>query len=380
MAVEPAKQPVITGIGMVSSLGPDAALSCAAARAGLLRIRELDYMVDNPEEFEMVACNGHTVDELTQGFMDIGRLVRLGSFGLQDLFTSADVTPEDMPRAGMVLNLASGTYHDQLRKQRQASEEPGEPGGEDAGDVDVPPYPSAMHETIIAKVLQAVDCEAKPAQQETIFGDQPGAALAIDKAVEWLRAGSVDSVIIGGVDSLVDGPVLSILHELGLLKKPDAAEGIIPGEGAAFVRLELRQPAEARGAAILGTVGNTAYGRETGDRFGDTAPQGRALADVIRDSLQGVRDCRTAYCCVNGDTPRFTEWGLALVSLRGQEMALPELVVPAESFGETGAAYGFFGVCMALRSFARGYNASDSVAIWSAADSGERASFALVKG
>ncbi len=43
----------ITAIGMVTSLGHTAALSCAAAHAGLVRSSELDYEILDEEELEI---------------------------------------------------------------------------------------------------------------------------------------------------------------------------------------------------------------------------------------------------------------------------------------------------------------------------------------
>ena len=69
---------VITGRGMVSSLGLDFYTSCAAARADITRSKELDYYKFCSLETGLVEnAMGHPVSILTDGFEGNIRLVRL---------------------------------------------------------------------------------------------------------------------------------------------------------------------------------------------------------------------------------------------------------------------------------------------------------------
>ncbi len=54
----------IVGLGMVSSLGLDRKTSCAAARAGLNRSKELEFEIDAGEDNQTEAINGHTIHTL----------------------------------------------------------------------------------------------------------------------------------------------------------------------------------------------------------------------------------------------------------------------------------------------------------------------------
>lgn len=69
---------------------------------------------------------------------------------------------------------------------------------------------------------------------------------------------------------------------------------------------------------------------------------------------------------------------MALVHLQ-PEVSPTSLVIPAESFGETRAAYGYVASCMALHSFGRGQQPSGSLLVWAAADNGGRGSFILTR-
>ena len=59
----------ITGLGMVSSLGLNVINSCAAARAGIFRANELDYLsIFEEESGNMVPVTAHTLTGFAEGF------------------------------------------------------------------------------------------------------------------------------------------------------------------------------------------------------------------------------------------------------------------------------------------------------------------------
>ena len=76
----------VTGVGMVSPIGLTAASSCAAARAGITRIRDVEgvYAID-PISQRAEPVTAHFVKGVTDGFSGLGRLARLGEAALRDL-------------------------------------------------------------------------------------------------------------------------------------------------------------------------------------------------------------------------------------------------------------------------------------------------------
>ena len=109
---------------------------------------------------------------------------------------------------------------------------------------------------------------------------------------------------------------------------------------------------------------------------------GAALAgtiDALRAQAGWDQRVPSITLDLNGEHARASEWGNALTHLIARSPVYQEIAVevPALSFGDTGAASGAVAACMALHAFARGYAASDTVAIVNASDGGTRTAFLL---
>jgi 3-oxoacyl-(acyl-carrier-protein) synthase len=365
----------ITAIGMVSSLGLDAAAACTAARAGLVQPRELDYEIYDDETHENVKVFGHCVGPYTLGFSELGRWVRLGSLGLRNLLARSGLDPAELARIPIYLNLPGG-YYLECAKQRRAEARAGSaPAPDDhAGPSfeDLRPWYEAG---VVKKTLAALDVPAPQAQGQVFFGDEAGAVPALAAAAAAIGAGRASQCIVGGVDSLVDPAWLPVCDELGLLKTRDRPAGFMPGEAAAFVLLETEARARKRGASILAEVGGFSLKRDERRRFSDTPPIGVALSEAILESLGRARGaCTTFYCNVNGDPVRAFDWGGAQTRI-APHVPTRKDVVPAMAFGSTRAASGLVAACMAARSFEAGYAKSESALVWVASDGGDKGSF-----
>jgi 3-oxoacyl-[acyl-carrier-protein] synthase I len=377
MPPAPVPRTLITGIGMVSALGRDAVTSCASARAGLSRLGPMDGpMLVDPESGELDRPYGHTVAGVSDGFWKLGRLLRLGTTALLDLLPADSERPR--ARTGLFLNLPSGFYTREAERrvrETQVDDEEQEPNQ---------PFEADLRRDFYAERLSPALCDAVglkiPSEARHVyFGDAAGFASALADAIAALGQGVYDQCIVGGIDALVEEDLLEALDYLGLLKTNARPDGFLPGEGAAFLRLEREGAARPAGKEPVVEISSVAIANEPFHRLSGDRAVGRALADVMAGALGAqVNLPGLAIGNVNGDPYRSYDWGCAIVRLRATH---PEFDAPTwhpvASFGELGAAAGPVAACMAARALAGDYAGTGRVLAWLVGDDGGRGAFTL---
>ncbi|MCP3143952.1 TIGR02270 family protein [Pyxidicoccus xibeiensis] len=367
-SVDASRMLAVTGGGMVSAIGDGAASSCAASRAGVVRISALEgYALWDEDLREVEPARGHQVSWLTDGFSGLGRLIVLGSAALRDLHPA--VRQDDWRRSAVFLVTGNDFYRGMLQEEAPHAEEREWLRGQ------------CLHRLIPA-TLRAAGVQGAPRTQEVLFGEV-GFLQALQRAREQLERGVVERCIIGGVDTLVEPHLLRALDQLGLLKGPERAVGLLPGEAAAFLVLERADAARRHGASVQALVESPSIGAEPFHRFSREPAVGAVLAEVIAQALGGDGGAggRTGLVIagLNGDEYRARDWGHALIRLRGRRL-LPEDCpewYPAISFGDVGAAAGPLAVLLAAHAFRRRYAGTDAALLWMVGDDGSRGALRL---
>ncbi len=121
------------------------------------------------------------------------------------------------------------------------------------------------------------------------------AAFSIAQAAQELLLGNVSIVLAGGAEAPLEASVARCLKEAGVVADGDDPKtlcrpfsenrsGLILGEGAAFLILERKSHAEARGAAPIAYLKGWATGSDTAGRVG-LSEGGNHLSRVIKHSL-----------------------------------------------------------------------------------------------
>ncbi|HYO55689.1 hypothetical protein [Archangium sp.] len=220
-----------------------------------------------------------------------------------------------------------------------------------------------------------------PEQYRTVRGDDHhGSIQAIREAVRLLRTRAVERCLVGGIDCFLERDHLETLAELRLLKTTNNPVGLMPGEAAAFFLLERQTGARRRGARVEAIVGPVFNAREEQHRFSGLPSTGAALSDAMEHALTTLAPEIAGLLIhnLNGDPWRSMEWGNALVRLAPRHLVkeLP-VWVPAESFGETGAATAAIAVCMGTRAFARHHAGTPHILITMSSYDGNKACLVL---
>jgi len=361
----------VSGMGMVSALGLDVATSCAASRAGLSRARPFEgYMVPPAKRGEDEGVTAHSLPLATEGFEGPVRLLQLATLALRDLLQRHPWVRE---ATGVAAYLS---LPDPARGKPAPSTAPVMEEGEPPPPAPVPPWELAQW--LWSTAAASAGWGAPPTMRHLVSEGHTGVTRALQQACADLASGVVDLAIVGGVDSLLDEETLAWLDAAGRLKKPDMPAGLQPGEAAAFLVLEREQSAFARPTGPSLVLRGLAFGREQHLVGADDPPSGRGLAAPLHELVEYVRfQHQLPLWCIldlNGEPYRSMDWGGALVHIESVRKlrVLGETTYPAASFGDTGAASGGVGLCLAATAFQRSYAPGLLGAVVSASDSGDR--------
>jgi len=343
----------ITGLGMVTSVGHDVKTACASIRAGLKRPAKLqNFYAESPkgyDEWEDGLVTGHPVLE---GDVDEaeGRMRRLLSAALDDIaddagLVEADVIPLFLALPGKERDLFSDEgMEDYITENKALFPHVGE----------VVAFPS---------------------------GNAAG-MMALERATEAIGAGKCHWALVAGVDSLIGFSNLSRLNGMKRLKTEVNSDGLIPGEAAAVVLVEKCSHAEQREATIQGIVDAFATGFEAHHCLAG-GQAGSGLSDTV-DALfpseeKGAVEVRAIITDLNGESYRSDEMSMMHARIFSRMGGEKEILCPARSTGDTGAASSCISICLAVRTMIRGGfgNIGCRCLSLSSSDSGERGALSI---
>jgi 3-oxoacyl-[acyl-carrier-protein] synthase I len=357
---------LVTAFGMATPLAPNAADSCAAARAGIRRASELELVdLGEDEALGNEPITGYAAKYIGAGFVGRARAVMLGRLALMDLLSRRPLDSSEWARTAVIVNCSDRFYED-LRFDPEDDEEASRPSQ------------TWIRECtdLIPTLLRA--CHVSPAVKNGAlqFGGHTGFVKVLQQAQSLLLAGQVDRCLVGGIESCIEPNVVVAAALAGVIKTDANPVGFIPGEAAAFVLLERTYRGPVR-PCLLGE--GTAFA--AADRFSVDPPDGVAVAQavdwVLRSNLGKREEAPAAIIGdLNGDDYRARDWGYALLRLRASHsLSDAALWLPALAYGDTGAASEAVSLCTGIFAQQRGWIQPGLIVEWSAADRGSRAAF-----
>jgi 3-oxoacyl-[acyl-carrier-protein] synthase-1 len=180
--------------------------------------------------------------------------------------------------------------------------------------------------------------------------------FALEGALEALYYGTCDVALVGCTESLCSPEILKTLDTDNRLLGP-ALDGIIPGEGAAFVSLKPEANLHSDADRAQGEVLCVATGRESRHFYQETPNTGAGMSDAFRrlrtHPAGNGRRADLLFTCETGELFWSQEFSLAYfrnTSIMPEPFAKK---MAAESFGDLGAAAGGVMFGLGIRALAR---------------------------
>jgi 3-oxoacyl-[acyl-carrier-protein] synthase II len=323
-AADEPRRVVITGMGALTSLGPDVRSTWEAILAGQSGVRQIrqfksdDFPVRIGSEVDLDALDEPPFEASVQQY--ITRSVRLGAWALREAWADAglDQASFDSWRAGLCIGASNFPVIDEdafawpteaLHEERYADQY-----------LEIcrqMPELLAQREIGMVSTLLAVPYPLNGVCM-TVQSACASAGQAIGEAFQMIRHGQADLMVAGGADSMLSAVCVvgfTLLSAAsGYQGDPAQAcrpfdskrDGLVLGEGAGILILEELSHALARGARIHGEL--IGYGSSgDGFRFTDSHPEApgpiRCMRAALRDA--GISPHAVDYINAHGtSTPQ----------------------------------------------------------------------------
>lgn len=282
--------------------------------------------------------------------------------------------PESLIQSGMhpryqrMLRIAQSAFADNANKIRITSATPvflGLPQEDSAAAQEEQKVFIPWLNNLCGKVIDTTNSKYFP------FGAASG-FIALYSAIEWLNQGNSDLVIVGAIDSMQDPRIIQQLLDdkrIMVSDNPDGNQGMIPSEGAVFLTLCKQGPASKPTVIDIKCANIESEDDETG------------IKDKIAEFIEPINslecDIKNTYPPLNGETHWINEWGYCMQTLYQKIDPENNMVIPAYSCGDLGAAHALFSIAAAADSQEYGLTNNASF-IYSASDTAHRA-YAIVK-
>lgn len=327
-------------VGLVTAVGLTARSSAAALRSGINRFEEIPF-----HDVGGRPIIGARVPRVADGLQGLGRYAALLSAAIADVDLEGSGMPSRLP---IVIGIPR-------------SERPGRP---------------AKLETDLLGALESHGRWSFDRERSyTVAGGNTAGMHGLRRARSILADTDAPAVLVACVDSYLNRKALDHLEVEMRLKTEDNPDGVIPGEAAAAILVTRSRDRQA--SPPLLEIAGLGFGHEEGERPGSTPNTGRGLAAAVKGCLTeaGVTTAATHFRIgdVAGERRRFSEASYASSRTVRESHADYPLWLPAESFGDIGAASGAALLIIAAMAFTKGYAPGPGALCQTASTSGERA-------
>jgi 3-oxoacyl-[acyl-carrier-protein] synthase I len=343
----------IAGMGMITPVGADAAMTAAAVKAGISAYTQSDYaglygipitMTSVPllvfDEIEMDLIEGDRYNERHD------RILKLGVIAIRE--ACAQVTTEQPIPCLLAM----------------AEEHP--------DDDNLSPF------------IPNLEQNCKPwiniKKCRSMLGGRSIGIEAIDYIFRHLESLQNDYVLVGSSDSYHDYERLSPLIEEDRLLKRDSKNGFAPGEGSCFLLLTTKpELAMNRGGFVI-ALHPPGIAEEPGHLGSKEVYRGEGLDAAFKKTLKEYtgKSIQTIYSSMNGESHWAKEYGVAYIRNKDAFDEKVKVEHPVDCYGDLGAASGTALIALAAEGLFK--KPSDTTyLVYSSSDSSKRGAIIVEK-
>jgi len=322
----------VASVGMITSVGANAAMTAAAVRAGISRYEESPIMNEKylpmkvsfvPDEAlpEIEYPTGNIICQQTR----YRRMLRLAVPALNEMMASyTGSIPIPLFLAG------PENLHD---------------------------YLSPLDGGFIKHMIKLTGANIDVKNSRFFYTGRAGGFSAIEMAFRYFQQTQQPYVLVGGVDSYMDLDLLGAMERDDRILSVSNSDGFVAGEGAGFLLLATEQGLSQLANKPLAYLGYPGVAMESGHRYSDEPYKGDGLAEAFGAGLSVLanKKIKSVFSSLNGEQFGAKEYAVATV--RNSQQLDPELDThhPIENFGDVGAALSPIMIGMAGIGLNKGY-------------------------
>ncbi len=343
----------IAGMGMVTPVGGDVAMTAAALNAGISAYKSSYFTTKNDEKITMARVPDEMIGKF-QGEIDYGsrfnprhdRITRIAILALQQACAKHDVE-HAVP---LILGMP------EIKTDTEGLS------------------------SFVENIANNLNPWINPTSSRSIHSGRASGMEAIAFAFQYLYGPQYPYVLVGGSDSHEDSSRLMPLERDGRLLTVGASDGFAPGEAACFLLLTPHlEFAQQRNGQVI-ALSAPGIADEAGHLFSEESYRGDGLDQAFKKALinQPEHSIHSIYSSMNGENHWAKEFGVAQIRNKKYFKDTVKIQHPADCYGDLGSATATALIALAAEQL---FNSTKAQAhlVYSSSDTAKRGAIVVEK-